>query len=97
VKLTHLLLVAAIIFPLGCKNASPTDLLNDKIGTNCTVEFRRGDALGSAAPLPVSPQTRSINGADVAISGKLTAVDSNWIVLDEKTWVPRSSILLIQF
>jgi hypothetical protein len=97
VKLIHLLLVAAIMLPLGCENPSPTDSLSGKIGTTCSVQFRRGDALGGAAPLPVSPTTGSINGAEVVISGKLTGVDRDWVVLDGKTWIPKSSILLIQF
>jgi hypothetical protein len=96
-KLKHLLLIAAMVLPLGCGNPSASDGLNDKIGTMCTVQFRRGDALGGAAPLPVGPQSDSINGADVSVAGKLTAVDEKWIVLDDKTWIPRSSVLLIQF
>jgi len=47
--------------------------------------------------MPVSPVTGNINGVDVAVAGKLTAADNDWIVLDDKTWIPRSSILLIQF
>jgi hypothetical protein len=61
------------------------------------VQFRRGDALGGAVAMPVSPVTGNINGVDVAVAGKLTAADNDWIVLDDKTWIPRSSILLIQF
>jgi hypothetical protein len=40
--------------------------------------------------------TNSINGAQVSLSGKLTAVDADWVVVDDQFWIPRSSILLIQ-
>ena len=92
-----ILFVAAVILPLGCGNPSPSDSLRAKVGTPCTIEFRRGDALGGAGSVPVPPQTDSINGAMVSISGKLTAIDADWVVLDGKVWVPRSSILLIEF
>jgi len=74
-------------------------------GKNCTVQFRR-DALGGAANLPVPPTTPSINGATVAIQGKLIAVSHEAILLSsdgdkyvqgKQLWIPKSSILLIQY
>ena len=70
------------------------------IGKNCTVQFRRGDALGAGRDLPVSPTTDNINGADVSVSGKLRAVADGWIAIEfENTeyCIPRESILLIKF
>jgi hypothetical protein len=73
--------------------------LNKKRGKPCTVQLKR-NALGGAAPTPVSPLTGNINGAEVAIYGKLYKVDKDAVVIiDGKTtyWIPKDSILLIQF
>ena len=70
-------------------------------GRTCTVQFRRGDALGGAGSLPVSPLTSNINGADTAISGKIRRVTEEWIVMDRangtEIWIPKSAVLLVQF
>jgi hypothetical protein len=73
--------------------------LNKKRGKPCTVQFKR-NALGAAAALPVSPWDNNINGADVAISGTLKKVDKDAItIIKGKTtyWIPKDSILLVQF
>jgi hypothetical protein len=85
----------------GCGQSSDTGI-SEKIGKNCTIQFRRGDALGSAAALPVPPTTDSINGSEVEIAGALISMDSDWVVIKAvnksgETWITRSSILLIQF
>lgn len=69
------------------------------VGKVCTIQFRRGDALGSGANLPVSPLTNGINGADTSIIGKLRLVSEEWLVLERDAatiWIPKSAILLIQ-
>lgn len=70
------------------------------LGKSCTVQFRRGDALGGAGNLPVNPTTGSINGAEVAVSGTLRSVTSEWLSVEapNKTmlWIPKESVLLIQ-
>ena len=68
------------------------------VGKECVVQFRR-DALGTAASLPVAPTTGSINGAQTAIGGKLLMVNSEWVLLNNGNdlWIPRASILLIQY
>jgi hypothetical protein len=69
-------------------------------GKMCTVQFRRGDALGSGAPLPVSPLAGNINGADTAVTGKLKAALDEWIVIEQgaaELWIPKASVLLIRF
>jgi hypothetical protein len=60
------------------------------IGSECTVQFRRGDALGAGGSLPVPPTTDSMNGADVSATGKLLRVDAEWVVLEEH---PRNSFV----
>ena len=73
--------------------------LNSKRGKPCTVQFKR-NALGGAAAIPVSPLTGGINGADVAVYGTLKKVDKDAItVINGKTtyWIPKDSILLVQF
>ncbi|MBI3839393.1 MAG: hypothetical protein HY288_15855 [Planctomycetia bacterium] len=73
--------------------------INSKIGQQCEVQFRR-DALGTAANLPVSPQTGEINGASVHIYGKLKRVIGEWIVLgDDKAEyvIPTHAILFLKF
>lgn len=70
------------------------------VGKECTVQFRRGDALGGAGNLPVNPTTGSINGAEVALSGILRTITSEWISLEtqqhQTLWIPKESVLLIQ-
>ncbi len=74
--------------------------LSQRIGKNCTVQFRRGDALGSGAALPVSPETGNVNGAEVSVRGKLLSVGAGWVVLgrgdQSELHIPRESILMIQ-
>jgi len=85
----------------GCKS-SP----NLPIGKDVIVQFDRR-ALGAGAPLPVSPTTMGINGAETAIRGKLIAVSHSWIEIRVSTvqtggtsiksyWIPKEKILLIQ-
>jgi len=69
------------------------------IGKDCVIQFRRGDALGGASNLPVSPITGSINGAQTSMAGKLRNVTEEWIVIESNAstyWIPKASILLIQ-
>jgi hypothetical protein len=75
-------LVLVVLVGAGCGEHEKAKL-SQKIGANCTVQFRRGDALGSGASLPVSPTVFGINGAEVSVAGKLKAVDKEWIVLEK--------------
>lgn len=87
----------------GCSNSPNTgerNLLAGKIGQNCTVQFRRGDGLGGGGNVPIPPTTNAMNGAEVSVGGKLQAVEGNWIVVGvdkQEYYIPRESILLIQF
>jgi hypothetical protein len=84
--------------------------LKAKVFQTCTIQFRRGDALGGGGSIPVPPTTDSMNGAKVDIVGTLTAVEGDWIIMkpsntkdnsnwmgSNEIWIPRASILLIQF
>jgi hypothetical protein len=104
-RLPRLLVVATLLAFAACsKSGGPAEsqFLKQHIGEQCVVEFRR-DALGSAAPLPVSPKTDSINGADVVQVGKLAAVEGRGLILEEtgaqpvKFWIPYPVILSVKF
>jgi hypothetical protein len=86
----------------GCGEGGAT--LDSKIGSPCTVQFRRGDALGAGAPSPVPPTTNVMNGADVCLSGTLTRVTHDWILVTYKGndvvkeyHIPKEAILLVEF
>jgi predicted small lipoprotein YifL len=87
----------------GCGNSTPIAEkvpLADKVGQDCTVQFRRGDGLGAAGDLPVTLTTDSINGAEVSVSGKLLTVSAGWIVVQSaigEHHIPHESILLVRF
>ena len=100
---TTLTLAALWAALLGGCNSSAVEkppLLVEKIGQNCTVQFRRGDVLGAGGGLPVPPTTGAINGAEVSVSGKLRSVSGNWIAVESggtEYCIPHEAILLVQF
>jgi hypothetical protein len=88
----------AVVMCAGC-NTAPDPLASSKIRQHCVVQLRR-DALGSAAPVPVSPETENMNGAEVAIGGTLKRVQADWILIGtEKVEyaIPMRSILCMKF
>jgi hypothetical protein len=92
-QLVLISLLAMVVFLAGCGRSD-----QPPVGKKVTVQFRR-DALGSAHTLPIPPTTDSQNGAQVSLSGKLTMVNSEWIVLEHqklKHWIPLDSVLLIR-
>jgi hypothetical protein len=70
------------------------------LGKNCTVQLRRGDALGVATTGPIAPLTGSFNGGETAVSGKLHSANDEWVVIEGANnsllWIPKRSILLVQ-
>jgi hypothetical protein len=102
-----LVALCGLVLLAGCgqSKASPmAQSARKHVGKWCEVQFRR-DALGAAADLPIPPATTNINGASVTISGKLKALDDNWLELgevdnqDEKTLflIPTHGILMLRF
>jgi hypothetical protein len=101
------LLTAGIICALGVLLATRTETtaafaggMQLPPGKLCTVQFRRGDALGAGAPLPVNPLSNNINGAETSVSGKLKAALDEWIVIEQgaaELWIPKASVLLTRF
>ena len=86
----------------GCDTARNADAstgeLHRWVDKNVRVQFRR-DALGAAAPLPVSPTTNEINGASTTVVGQLMKVDGTGIVIgpdDRPKWIPRAVILFVE-
>lgn len=85
--------------PLGGRALGVPSESTPRVGADCTVQFRR-DVLGAATDLPVPPLTGSINGAEVAVSGRFLRMDDDWIVLEHveghQLWVPRAVVLLLR-
>jgi len=86
----------------GCGEGEGT--LASKIGSPCTVQIRRGDALGAGAGNPVPPTSDMHNGAAVCVSGTLTRVAHDWILVTstdnavvKEYHIPREAILLVEF
>lgn len=101
-QLCGILLLASVVAISGCGNYAPGPfdaLLSGHLGDNCTVYFRR-DAQGMAAPSPSSPLTGNHNGADTQVSGKLSQVNAEWVVLrgdgKREFHIPKSVILLVE-
>jgi len=97
-------LLAALVVTTGCEQrveaASPAGArLAQMHSRMCTVQLRR-DALGAASNLPVSPMTGGINGAQVAIVGKLRSFDDAWLALETEKegllFIPKEVVLLVQ-
>lgn len=95
----------------GCVNVENTGQgkntpgIKQWVGQNVRVQFRR-DALGAAAPVPVDPNTGSLNGASTMIVGKLLKVESDGIYIESaripgtehisQKWIPREVILFVE-
>lgn len=94
-----LVLVCVLGSVFQAKAAFGSGLSQPPIGKDCVVQFRRGDALGSGANLPVPPMSASINGADTSVSGKLRNVTEEWIVIESGDqslmWIPKAAILMV--
>ncbi len=103
-RILSVLLVGLALLLTGCGGGPPLPDLGpiaQKVGKPCNIQFRRGDSLGSAATLPVSPTTGSINGAEVALNGTLVSVGAGWVVVssanNKEYHIPVGSILMIEF
>jgi hypothetical protein len=98
-----ILMVVGIMLTTGCEQraeAAPTGGRLAQMHTRiCTVQFRR-DALGASRDLPVSPMTGGINGATVAVVGKLRSFDDAWLAVDTEkdgvVFIPKEVVLLVQ-
>ena len=91
------------------RDAMQEMMIDLKPGTVCTVQFRR-DALGGSTSL-ISPTTTGVNGTTVSIKGTLVTVNHEAILLEQvdnhfivndmpqlkRLWIPKSSILLIEY
>lgn len=79
--------------------AAARPLLKKQIGEACTVQLRR-ESLGAAGELLSSPTSMTVNGADLAVRGRLTAYSTDGALINDGAhdfWIPASSILLISF
>ena len=101
IAIITLIVVGLIIFAACHKKPAPKPIADatPPIGKNCTVQLRR-DAMGAAAPVPIPPLSANHNGIDTCVTGKLKMINPDWIVLDRNgsdMWIPKSSVLLVQF
>lgn len=101
-RLAFVIAVAAL-FGLGCWRWSieSREIPDAPIGETVTVVVR-ADALGAQMGSPMTPLTMNMNGADVAVTGKLLAANSGWIHLDVTgpgnaldVWIPLNVVLTI--
>jgi hypothetical protein len=94
-------LLALVIIPfLSACSEKPPASENPPTGKEATIQFRRGDSLGGGGNLPTGPTVNSTNGAAVSLSGKIIKIEGDWVVVEvgqEEIWIPKSSILLIQY
>ena len=94
-----LLVMAGCNIEAGNNIAVARPLLKDKIGKECTIQFRR-DALGAATEIPVPVNSDQHNGAQLSISGRLKIYNQDGAMLEHdsmQSWIPAESILLIRF
>jgi hypothetical protein len=104
-----ILLIAGVICWHIHRPLHPGPHVDPKIGTMCTVQFRR-DALGAGANIPVSPTVNISDGASVSIGGQFQGINHEAILLEYdginaenqrvrpcQLWIPKSSILLIEY
>jgi hypothetical protein len=100
--MNQILIIPAVALLLS--SCGPSSSL--PVGKDVVVQFDR-NSLGAAAPLPVSPNTRSINGAETSLEGKLLKVSDAWIVLQTGAnqdkpsivrtfWIPVQKVLSIR-
>jgi hypothetical protein len=95
-------LVAAVVLVWGnaeTARASGPAFLTAHLGQNCTVQLRR-NLLGAASDKPISPTVAASPGiAEYAVSGKLSTVHDEWVVIEgqnRKFYIPQETILLIE-
>lgn len=82
--------------PLAAGAQAP--VLAQLVGRSVKVQFRR-DALGVAAPAPISPTGQGPGGRIVHLTGTVRSAMDGWLVLERDgntCWVPHSAILLIE-
>lgn len=94
-----LLMIAGCNIEAGNNIAVARPLLKEKIGKECTIQFRR-DALGAATEIPVPVNSDQHNGAQLSLSGRLKTYNQDGAMLEHdnmQSWIPAESILLIRF
>jgi len=72
---------------IGCSqpdNGSHLDNIGHYVGRSCTLRVKP-ETLGLSATMPMPLETDSLNGASVAISGDLVAIDGSWVILRKGT------------
>lgn len=101
-RLAFVIAVAAI-FGLGCWRWSieSREIPDAPLGETVTVVFR-ADTLGAQMGSPMGPLTTNMNGADVAVTGKLLAANSGWLHVETSgpgnpldVWIPVDVVLTI--
>ena len=84
-------ILVSLTLLVGCNGKQPPT------GRQVTVQFNRS-SLGHASNA-ISLTTDRINGVKVSMSGTLSVVNADWIMLKNREkdhWIPRHNVLLIR-
>jgi hypothetical protein len=91
--------IASCILSLGCNEKPATDSVLGALHGEQVAVFVRHDLLGQASEIPSSLEAGAINGANVAVYGRLMNSSSDWIVIEtsKETWtIPWTSVLALR-
>lgn len=92
-------MIASCILSLGCNKKPATDSVLGALHGEQVAVFVRHDLLGQASEIPSSLEAGAINGANVAVYGRLMNSSSDWIVIEtsKETWtIPWTSVLALR-
>lgn len=91
--------IASCTLSLGCNEKPVTDSVLRALQGEQVAVFLRHDLLGQASEIPSSLEAGAINGANVAVYGRLINSSSDWIVIEtsKETWtIPWTSVLAVR-
>lgn len=92
-----ILVPIASCVPEAPERESKKPVIAGKAGKECTVQFRRGDALGANTSTRVHPTSDSTH---VCLKGELVSQEGEWVVVasgEKEYHIPRDAILMIAF
>ncbi len=91
--------MASFIVVSGCNENPATDSVLRSLHGEQVAVFVRHDVLGQASEIPSSLEAGVVNGAKVAVYGRLIRSSKDWIVVEtaKETWtIPWTSVLALR-
>lgn len=91
--------MASFIVVSGCNENPATDSVLGSLHGEQVAVFVRHDVLGQASEIPSSLEAGVVNGANVAVYGRLIRSSKDWIVVEtaKETWtIPWTSVLALR-